>query len=142
MADFVDPGLNAVLNVLGAADTGLNIGDLVGQISNIFASFVNMARGFGQWIMGAFKIVQNTLTKIFMAIGFAGLISFIIGLITVMINGIQPWAKALRAHLDCAAHQYNTGWRNQGYILSVLAPCTWEKFLTFILNQFNIAIFC
>ncbi len=82
--DFVDPALNAVVTGLNALGRGLNIGELVTSIGNFATSAMNMARGIGQFIMGIFKVVQDTLMTIFQAIGLAGIWAFMISLIVML----------------------------------------------------------
>lgn len=130
--DFVDPALNAVVTGLNALGRGLNIGELVTSIGNFATSAINMARGIGQFIMGVFKVVQNTLMTIFQAIGLAGIWAFMISLIVMLTTGASSWWIGFSSHLSCAGKQFASGWENQGYIMGVLAECSWSKFLTFL----------
>jgi len=130
--DFIDPALNAIVTAMNALGRGLNIGELGTSISNFATSAINMARGVGQFIMGAFKIAQNVLISVFQALGLAGLFAFFISLITVLTVGADSWWKGFSSHLICAGKEFKTGWENQGYIMGILAECTWDKFLTFL----------
>lgn len=132
MADFVDPVLNSVLNAMNGIGRGLNVGELSSSVSNLGSSILGRAMNISQNIMGAFKIAQNALMQVFQAVGLAGLFSFLISFITMVTVGFSDWELGIRKHLDCAAEEYRAGWRNQGAIINILAPCTWEKFITFL----------
>ena len=130
--DFLNMALNGIMTALNGLGRGLNIGELITSIGNFATSTLNMARGFGQFIMGAFKIAQNTLMTIFNAIGLAGLFAFFVSFITMLAIGAEYWWTGFSSHLICAGKEFKTGWENQGYIMGILAECTWDKFLTFL----------
>jgi hypothetical protein len=130
--DGVNTALNAVLSGLNAAGRGLNIGELVTSISNLGTSITNMARGVGQFIMGAFKVGQNTLSHIFNAFGLAGIFVMFLSTITMFAVGFESWWTGFSSHLTCAGKEFKTGWENQGYIMGILAQCSWSKFETFL----------
>ena len=130
--DFVDPGLNVVGAALTGADTGVDVGTLGTAVGGWATGAVNMARGVGQFIMGAFKIAQNVLSFIFSALSWAGIIAFFVSFGMMLVNGFTNWGTAFGDHLICAGKQFGQGWENQGYIMGILANCSWEKFSTFI----------
>jgi hypothetical protein len=125
MFDFIDPILNAF-------QTALDFSDLFVSISTMASTIINTARGVGQFIMGLFKIAQNTLSQIFSALKWFGLAYFFTSTIAMITFGFNNWIDGLSRHLDCAAAEFGTGWKNQGYIMGILAQCTWSKFETFL----------
>lgn len=130
--DFVDPGLNAVNAALNGANIGEGATTIVGSFGGWVTGAINMARGIGQFMMGAFEIAQNVLSMIFQALSWAGLIAFIVSFGMMLVDGFSNWATGFGDHLICAGKQFGQGWENQGYIMGILANCTWDKFLTFI----------
>ncbi len=130
--DFVDPALNAINIATSALGRGLNIGELATSVSNLSLSIVNQARGVGQYIMGLFKMAQNAFSQIFSALKWFGLAYFFTSTIFMITFGFNNWIDGLSRHLDCAAAEFGTGWKNQGYIMGILAQCTWSKFETFL----------
>jgi hypothetical protein len=130
--DFVDPGLNAVnagLNATDVASTGVSI---IGGYGSWVTGAINMARGIGQFMMGIFKVAQNVLSMIFQALGLAGIFAFIISMIMMITKGSANFGVGFGDHLICGANQFGQGWENQGYIMGILANCSWEKFSTFL----------
>lgn len=124
--------LQSLNSALNAAGRGLNIGELVTSISNLGTSITNMGRGFGQFILGAFANAQNTLSQIFNAMWKYGLWAFFFSTIAMLIGGANNWLDGLSSHLNCAGKEFKTGWENQGYIMGILAECSWSKFETFL----------
>ena len=124
--------LQSLNSALNAAGRGLNIGELVTSISNLGTSITNMGRGFGQFILGAFANAQNTLSQIFNAMWKLGLFAFFFSTIAMLIGGANNWLDGLLSHLNCAGKEFKTGWENQGYIMGILAECSWSKFETFL----------
>ena len=132
MTDFVDPVLNAVITGLDAADTGLQIGNIfttmLNSVNIIIGKFLQYASLFLNYFISAVTSMMSILQPIF----WAGLYTFIALLFTMMGLGWNNWIEGLSAHLNCAGQQYKQGWNNQGRIINILAPCTWEKFVNFL----------
>ena len=130
--DFVDPALNAIVTAMNALGRGLNIGELATSVGHFATGTLNMARGLGQFMMGAFKVAQNALMTIFNSLGLASLFAFFISVITVLSVGAESWWIGFSEHLICAGKQFGSGWENQGLIMSILAKCSWSKWETFL----------
>lgn len=130
--DPVDPPLNAVIGAVSVADSALQTGNLFSTLVNtlniITGNFLKLASLFLNSFISAITTVISILQPIF----WAGLYSFFIFWIVVLFKGGKWWLKGLSLHLDCAGQQYKQGWENQGKVLNILAPCSWEKFVNFL----------
>lgn len=132
MTDFVDPTLNAVITGIDAADTGLQVGNVFTSLINGVNIVISKFLQYAELIIDFFIAAGTAFLQIVTPIFWAGLYFFIFSVFTAVIIGAETWNKGLGSHLACAGEQYKQGWENQGRVLNVLAPCSWEKFLHFL----------
>jgi len=117
---FVDEIVNNVEDVveLGFIKTPNFITNIFDMFSGIVSNIYDGMKFFWDrlsWILGYFLI--------------GTIISMLVTFSIMGANSINLFIDRLSSHLNCAADEFGAGAVNQGKILDILAPCSWEKFV-------------
>ena len=94
-------------------------------ITNIF----DMFQGIAGQIYAVYKEWADTIRFIWIVFVVVTIFSLIGTFITIMGVWGNRFIDRISSHLNCAADEFGAGFVNQGKILDILAPCSWEKFI-------------
>tara|TARA_B100000989_G_C19483856_1_gene446468 strand:+ start:64 stop:984 length:921 start_codon:yes stop_codon:yes gene_type:complete len=130
--DGIDPPMNAVGRIFDGTNIGMDIGNLISNITGRIMNIANTGLNMAGRIMNGLQVGLQVLSNVFKVVFAAGLIAMIVGIITMIATGWSGFTTGFRNHITCAGKEFTAGWQNQGYIIDTLARCGWFKFLNFI----------
>lgn len=133
VADGLTP-MQAILATLGFTDDVVNnVEDVVElgfvKVPNFLTNIFDMFQGIASQIYAAFKFLYDKYWWYFFAFITVTIFSLIGTFITIMSVWSERFIDRISIHLECAADEFGAGFENQGKILDILAPCSWEKFV-------------
>ena len=134
VADGLTP-MQAILATLGFTDDVVNnVEDVVElgfiKTPNFLTNLFDMFQGIASQIYAAFDTIFREIKGWMIALFIVGVILSLVGTFTYFATTSgNTFIDRLSSHLNCAADEFKAGADNQGKILDILAPCSWEKFV-------------
>tara|TARA_B110000858_G_C17704397_1_gene427533 strand:- start:2 stop:949 length:948 start_codon:yes stop_codon:yes gene_type:complete len=133
IADGMTP-MQSIFATFGFVDEIVNnVEDVVElgfiKTPNFITNIFDMFQGIASQIYAVYKEWADTIRFIWIVFVVVTIFSLIGTFITIMGVWGNRFIDRISSHLNCAADEFGAGFVNQGKILDILAPCSWEKFI-------------